>query len=178
MSRIDVDRIEVCSHSDVGRVRSVNQDRCDEFADRRRRLLVVADGMGGHAGGEHASRIAVETIGSVFEADSSESGELLCRGFAEANANILSESLRNSALGDRTFKLGSGTTSEYGRYIKSLGEPCRGAGPRRPGRGGTPSRTCHCFGRRLIPGGPDPFFRARYIAGVPPGESLWIAFGP
>ncbi len=25
--------------------------------------------------------------------------------------------------GDRTYKLGSGTTSEYGRYVKSLGEP-------------------------------------------------------
>ncbi len=28
--------------------------------------------------------------------------------------------------GDRTFKLGSGTTSEPGRYVKSLGEPRRG----------------------------------------------------
>ena len=28
--------------------------------------------------------------------------------------------------GDRTFKLHSGITSEYGRYVKSLGEPCRG----------------------------------------------------
>ena len=26
----------------------------------------------------------------------------------------------------RTFKLGSGTTSEYGRYVKSLGEPVTG----------------------------------------------------
>jgi 6-phosphogluconate dehydrogenase (decarboxylating) len=25
--------------------------------------------------------------------------------------------------GDRTYKLGSGTTSEYGRYVKSRGEP-------------------------------------------------------
>ena len=30
------------------------------------------------------------------------------------------------ALGIRPYKLGSGTTSEYGRYVKSLGEPCRG----------------------------------------------------
>ena len=28
--------------------------------------------------------------------------------------------------GDRTYKLFSGTTSEYGRYVKSLEEPCRG----------------------------------------------------
>ena len=30
-------------------------------------------------------------------------------------------------LEDRTFKLGSGTTSEYGRYVESLGEPRDGA---------------------------------------------------
>ena len=29
--------------------------------------------------------------------------------------------------GDRTYKLGSGTTSEYGRYVKSLGEPRGGS---------------------------------------------------
>ena len=29
--------------------------------------------------------------------------------------------------GDRTYKLCSDTTSEYGRYVKFLGEPCRGA---------------------------------------------------
>jgi RimJ/RimL family protein N-acetyltransferase len=28
--------------------------------------------------------------------------------------------------GDRTYKLPSSTTSEYGRYLKSLGEPRRG----------------------------------------------------
>ena len=33
-------------------------------------------------------------------------------------------------LGDRTYKLGSGTTSEYGRYVKSLGGVRRGRGKR------------------------------------------------
>ena len=30
-------------------------------------------------------------------------------------------------VGDRTFKLSSGTTSEYGRCVKSLGEPVAGS---------------------------------------------------
>jgi len=30
--------------------------------------------------------------------------------------------------GDRTFKLASGTTSEHGRYVKSLGDPVTGMG--------------------------------------------------
>ncbi len=29
-------------------------------------------------------------------------------------------------IGDRTYKLGSGITSEYGRYVKSLGDPVTG----------------------------------------------------
>lgn len=46
--------------SDVGQVRQVNQDSM--FLGTA--VFVVADGMGGHAGGEVASRIAVETMES------------------------------------------------------------------------------------------------------------------
>ena len=55
--------------SDIGCVRSSNQDSIafvsPSDADVRRRLgvlAVVADGMGGHNGGEVASALAVETI--------------------------------------------------------------------------------------------------------------------
>ena len=42
--------------------------------------------------------------------------------------DLYQHSIQTSRSGDRTYKLGSGTTSEYGRYVKSLGEPCRGLG--------------------------------------------------
>ena len=46
--------------SDRGRVRATNEDH---FAiDEQLRLLVVADGMGGHNAGEVAARLAVEAI--------------------------------------------------------------------------------------------------------------------
>lgn len=49
-----------CQVSHTGRVRSSNQDRV--LADQTLGLWVVADGMGGHAGGAEASRLACEAV--------------------------------------------------------------------------------------------------------------------
>jgi parallel beta-helix repeat protein len=46
--------------SDTGRVRRENEDRI--HVDAKRGLFVVADGLGGHAAGEHAAEAAVEMI--------------------------------------------------------------------------------------------------------------------
>ncbi len=51
--------------TDQGRVRSTNQDAM--YADRG--LFVVADGMGGHQGGEVAANLAVRTISSEHHGD-------------------------------------------------------------------------------------------------------------
>lgn len=52
--------------TDVGRKRNHNED--SYLVDEELQLYVVADGMGGHAGGGTASRIAVETIDQKLRA--------------------------------------------------------------------------------------------------------------
>ena len=80
------------SASDVGRVRTVNQDLPLVRPD----LYAVADGMGGHVGGEVAARVAVETLDQAFERAPTVDG--LREAFSEANAAVWHESQSNRDL--------------------------------------------------------------------------------
>ncbi len=70
--------LRYAARSDVGQVRQGNED--SGYAAPR--LLIVADGMGGHAGGELASATAVATLAQIADADLGQ-GEALTR-LAEA----------------------------------------------------------------------------------------------
>jgi protein phosphatase len=56
--------VRAAGATDIGRVKPSNQDSF--FVDEQRALFVLADGIGGHAGGEIASATAVDVISRTF----------------------------------------------------------------------------------------------------------------
>ena len=77
--------------SHVGRVRSGNEDCAHARLDptgTRGLLLIVADGLGGAAGGEVASRMAVQTIDDIYFTGNESPGDELLKAVLAANARI------------------------------------------------------------------------------------------
>jgi serine/threonine protein phosphatase PrpC len=101
--------LKVGARSDVGMIRSGNEDNFFAEADERRGVFVVADGMGGHAAGEVASEMAVQIVARNLLAFTS----VLDRAAAERLAQAMKDA--NRAIYDRMLaevdKQGMGTTA-------------------------------------------------------------------
>jgi serine/threonine protein phosphatase PrpC len=67
---LDGMRVRFAGDTNVGMKRAHNED--SYYLPESERLAIVADGMGGHASGEVASRMAVETISGFFKATQDE----------------------------------------------------------------------------------------------------------
>ena len=80
--------IEVSSASDIGRVRTSNEDSYGVFSPA---VYVVADGLGGHAAGEVASRMVVAAVHAAMDTATLKSAVL------RANQQVLDASAENSS---------------------------------------------------------------------------------
>ncbi len=89
--------------TDIGKIRENNEDAY--FIDeKRQRIFMVADGMGGHKAGEIASKIAIETVSILIETylnninDEDINIDIIKEAVCEANKKIYEQSLLNKEL--------------------------------------------------------------------------------
>ena len=94
--------MQVQALTDIGRKRQVNQDYIFESIDpvgAFPNLFILADGMGGHKGGDFASKYLTETmVGYVSRANSCDIVKVLRNAIDLANALILEKSHSDEAL--------------------------------------------------------------------------------
>lgn len=118
-------KLKVSAITDIGLKRENNQDHF--MVDEELGLFIVADGMGGHLGGEVASKLAVQSVKQVvrdsFEKDKTISPyDLLQKAYSEASHHIYRKSEEDVNL------KGMGTTAVTGLirgktlYIGNVGD--------------------------------------------------------
>ena len=103
--------------TDVGLVRKSNQDAF--CIQKESNLIAIADGIGGHAGGEHASQLCIQTIKESIEEDlenqvaEQNPREVIRKAISLANNKIFGEGELKPEL------KGMGTTVELFYFTKN-----------------------------------------------------------
>src|SRR5207302_11127196 len=100
-------RLEIAGFTSIGRERNRNGDSflvphltwSDLNENHQLALVIVADGMGGHAGGDQAARLVLRTIGTILAplltgALSTQQREVTRAGLAKAVDSAIKEANR------------------------------------------------------------------------------------
>lgn len=117
--------LESCGVTDPGCVRTNNED-C-YLVEPAMGLYVVADGMGGAQAGEHASRLAVDTVRDVVAgADRSSNGEgsarMLRDAFEEANRRVMDKAAHDPSMEGMGTTLVAALETGEGMVVASVGD--------------------------------------------------------
>ncbi|MCB0415755.1 MAG: Stp1/IreP family PP2C-type Ser/Thr phosphatase [Bdellovibrionales bacterium] len=119
---------EVWAQTDVGLKREKNEDSI--LVDKKCGLFIVADGMGGHEGGEVASSIAVRTaheiISKYAKQDSNGNGqtsEMIRTAFSESTRRIFNKShVENPKLAGMGTTMVLGFLSKGSLFVGNVGD--------------------------------------------------------
>ena len=94
-TRLPAFKLSTHGGTDVGRRREVNED--SYLIMPRNSLLICADGMGGHAGGQVASTLTVKTVGEALVRRLAEAEKASRKGGAPVNiGRVVEESVREA----------------------------------------------------------------------------------
>lgn len=114
------------SITDVGRVRSQNQDyvfASDTAVGRLANLFVVADGMGGHKAGDRASSSAVAVfVSNVKKSKDRNPVNIMRKALEKANANVYKEANSSKALRGMGTTIVSATIDKDTLYVANIGD--------------------------------------------------------
>ncbi len=124
--------LSVGACTDVGTVRRLNEDAYgtpltfqidDQYRDECGTLVAVADGMGGHAAGEVASRIAIETLFEVFySGNECDPGNALAAGFARADELVRGRGSQDPVLRNMGTTMVAAAIRGEWLYVANVGD--------------------------------------------------------
>ncbi len=114
--------ITAAGKTDVGQVRSTNQDSL--LVDEKEHLYIVADGMGGHAGGEIASSLCVQEVAKDIQSNREHFAKRATRQHPDPKiSNLMAHAVNHAstkiyekALEDPSLK-GMGTTATVVKIV-------------------------------------------------------------
>ena len=118
--------IEAYGASNVGCVRTNNEDYF--LVAPTLGQYIVADGMGGAQAGEHASKLAVETIHDLLQKidpahrDSDSVSDALVTAFEEANRRVMDAAASDPSLEGMGTTLIAAMESDEGLIVASVGD--------------------------------------------------------
>jgi protein phosphatase len=117
-------QLNIGNYSHVGKAREINEDYFGSFSGNFGNLLLVCDGMGGHKGGEIASRLAIETISNYFERlnDSYNISKEINKSLEAANTSIILKGKDNPELTDMGSTVVLVLVKDGLAYYASLGD--------------------------------------------------------
>ncbi len=109
--------------TDKGLKRAGNQDSF--LIDERLGIFVVADGVGGHMGGEVASALAIETVREVIghpKAAGFQPKQVLMQAYEEASHRIFDRATQEAPLSGMGTTMVMGYVRDSGMYIANVGD--------------------------------------------------------